>query len=143
MKLVVVDVSVAAKWCLPDTYETHVTKALQLLADYNTQRVSFLVPELFWTELGNVLWKAVRKKVFSPDQAEAAYFSMRDLDIPTVETTKLVPSALRIATRHNRTVYDSLYVALAREASTELITADERLANALAAYLPVKWLGAL
>jgi predicted nucleic acid-binding protein len=34
-------------------------------------------------------------------------------------------------------------VALARESSIELITADERLANALAAYLPVKWLGAM
>jgi predicted nucleic acid-binding protein len=40
-------------------------------------------------------------------------------------------------------VYDSLYVALAVQAKTELITADERLANSLAAHLPVKWLGIL
>jgi predicted nucleic acid-binding protein len=32
---------------------------------------------------------------------------------------------------------------LAIQSKTELITADERLANALAAHLPVKWLGAL
>jgi predicted nucleic acid-binding protein len=31
---------------------------------------------------------------------------------------------------------------LAIQRKTELITADERLANALAAHLPVKWLGA-
>ena len=34
-------------------------------------------------------------------------------------------------------------VALAVESRAQLITADEKLANALAAHLPVKWLGAL
>jgi predicted nucleic acid-binding protein len=42
----------------------------------------------------------------------------------------------------DRTVYDSLYVALAVHSKTQLITADERLANSLAAHFPVKWLGA-
>jgi predicted nucleic acid-binding protein len=37
----------------------------------------------------------------------------------------------------------SLGLALASKARRELITADERLANAVAAYLPVKWLGSL
>jgi predicted nucleic acid-binding protein len=32
-------------------------------------------------------------------------------------------------------------VALAIQFKTEMITADERLANALAAHLPVKWMG--
>ena len=40
-------------------------------------------------------------------------------------------------------MYDCLYVALAVQSKTEWITADERLANALAARLPVKWLGAI
>ncbi len=43
----------------------------------------------------------------------------------------------------DRTVYDSLYVALAVDSKAELVTVDEKLANALAARLPVKWLGAL
>jgi predicted nucleic acid-binding protein len=51
--------------------------------------------------------------------------------------------ALRIAFAYDRAVYDCLYVALAIQSKSQLITADERLANALAAYLPVKWLGAL
>jgi predicted nucleic acid-binding protein len=43
---------------------------------------------------------------------------------------------------HDRTVYDSIYVALALQYKADLFTADERLANALAARFPVKWLGA-
>jgi predicted nucleic acid-binding protein len=51
--------------------------------------------------------------------------------------------AFSIAATFNRTVYDSLYVALAVRSKADLVTADERLANALAARLPVKWLGAV
>jgi len=68
---------------------------------------------------------------------------VRDLGIVTASSLDLVREALELALSHGRTVYDSLYVALAMESRSELITADERLANALAARLPVKWLGAL
>ncbi len=69
--------------------------------------------------------------------------ALQDLYLTTVPTQGLIEQAFRIATDFNRTVYDSIYVALAVGSRAELITADERLANAVAAYLPVKWLGAL
>jgi predicted nucleic acid-binding protein len=40
-------------------------------------------------------------------------------------------------------VHDSLCIALAKERKIFLVTADEKLANAVAAHLPVKWLGAI
>jgi predicted nucleic acid-binding protein len=55
----------------------------------------------------------------------------------------LIDSAFQIATAFERTVYDCLYVALAVHSNAQLITADERLANSLAAQFPVKWLGAI
>jgi predicted nucleic acid-binding protein len=55
----------------------------------------------------------------------------------------LFSEALEIALTYDRNVYDCLYVALAVQSKAELVTADERLANALAAHLPVKWLGAM
>ena len=68
---------------------------------------------------------------------------LRDLGIATLPSLDIVPQALDLAITHGRTAYDSLYVALAMQSKSSLITADERLANALAARFPVKWLGAL
>ena len=63
-------------------------------------------------------------------------------EFATISSLKLVDQAFQIATDYGRTVYDSLYVALAVQMNAQLITADERLANSLAARFPVKWLGA-
>lgn len=141
MKRVILDASVAVKWCLVD--EVLTSEAEQLLDTYRRQEVQLLVPDLFWPELANALWKAVWKGKIDAGWADKALTEVRDLGIPTVASFDSVPSAMRLAVSHGRTVYDALYVALALRLHAELITADERLANALAARFPVKWLGAL
>ena len=142
MTSIVVDASVAVKWCLPSLREELVEQAEELLASSRREEVRFLVPDLFWVELANALWKAVRRNEISPNNATTAIAFVRDLDITTVPSIDFVPQALDLAISHGRTVYDSLYVALAMQSKSDLITADERLANALAARFPVKWLGA-
>ena len=139
----VVDASVAVKWCVSSVDEKLVPQAEQLLDAYDRGKCQFLVPDLFWPELANALWKAVWKEKIDHPWAQKAYAKVADLDIPTVASFALVPEALLLAARYQRTVYDSLYVALAQNAGAELITADERLANAMAARFPVTWLGAL
>ncbi|HEV2469372.1 MAG TPA: type II toxin-antitoxin system VapC family toxin [Candidatus Sulfotelmatobacter sp.] len=67
---------------------------------------------------------------------------MQQRNIPTVPSTRLLLPGFSIALDFDRAVYDCLYVALAVRTKNELITADERLANAMAARFPVKWLGA-
>jgi predicted nucleic acid-binding protein len=140
---VVVDASVAVKWCLPSVREELVAEAEELLESSRRDQVRFLVPDLFWVEVANALWKAVRRNEISSNNAAAAMSFLRDLDIATLPSFDIVPQALDLAITHGRTVYDSLYVALALQSKSSLITADERLANALAARFPVKWLGAL
>jgi predicted nucleic acid-binding protein len=54
----------------------------------------------------------------------------------------LLPNAFAIATTFGRTVYDATDVALAVESGAPLVTADERLVNALEGRFPVRWLGA-
>src|SRR5271157_3688921 len=141
MSLVVVDANTAAKWSLQD--ETLVEEAVALLSRYGRREIQFIVPDLFWAEVGNLLWKAVRRGRCTRADADVNLAAVRDLNLTTVPSVGLIDHAFKIATRFDRTVYDSLYVALAVEAHAQMVTADEELANAVAAHLPVKWLGAL
>ena len=140
MSLLVIDASVAAKWSLQD--ENLVVEAAALLDRYGRSEVRVTVPDLFWGEIANILWKALLKRRCTREDIESSMTALKRLYLPTVPSTALIERAVQIAVDFNRSVYDSIYVALAVEAHAVLITADEKLANAVAAYLPVKWLGA-
>jgi predicted nucleic acid-binding protein len=139
----VLDASVAAKWFLPRSGEPLATEAIQLLESYVAGTLHLLVPDLFWPEVGNILWKAQRQGRLSRRLAEDALEALREKAFPTAPTAPLVRDAFAIAAAFHRTVYDGIYVALAVMTGRPLVTADERLANALAAPFPVRWLGAL
>jgi predicted nucleic acid-binding protein len=143
VSLVVVDASVAAKWFLPAKGETLTDEAFEVLHKSVVGKTRFIVPDLFWAELANVLWKAVRLGRCSNAVAESGLASMLERNLPTVSSLVLLEAACRIATAFDRTVYDSLYVALAVQSKAQLVTADARLANSLAAHFPMKWLGAV
>ncbi|MGA7856032.1 MAG: type II toxin-antitoxin system VapC family toxin [Candidatus Acidiferrales bacterium] len=136
------DASVAAKWFLPRVHEPLADEASHLLAQYSDGEIEFAVPDLFWAEMGNLLWKAVRLKRCGLSEAKTALTLLNEYGFRTISSKSLLDLAVSIATAFNRTVYDSLYVALALDSRSQLVTADEKLANALAARMPVKWLGA-
>ena len=142
MNLLVLDASVALKWFLIAD-EPLKDRAMQLLARSQEGTIDFVIPDLFWAELGNVLCKAVRQGRSTATDAEESLRRAKKLELPAVSSEELAESAFAIAQTHNRPFYDSIYVALAVSRRATLITADEKLANATAAYLPVKWLGAL
>ena len=141
MSAYVLDASVAAKWFLPQTGETLVEESLEVLDSYAKGRTTLLVPDLFWPEFGNVLWKAVRSGRMSKESAEEAVLTITSQKLPTASSLPLLSDAFGIAVSFQRTVYDSIYIALAIASGRPLLTADERLANALAAYFPIRWLG--
>lgn len=141
MNTCVIDASVAAKWLLPSAGEPLAEEALELLQDYVEGRLRMIVPDLFWAELGNILWKAVWLRRMPDSSATKALQVMVSRDFPTVSSCVLLEDAFAIAKTFGRTVYDALYVALAVRSKCHCITADERLARALAAHLPVKLLG--
>ena len=143
MSLFVVDASVAAKWFLPAEGETLVEEAIQLLRRYAAGQIRLTVPDLFWAEFANILWKAVHRGRWTKNAADKALAAMKERGLPTVPSLDLLEEAFAIAHAFQRSVYDSLYVAVAINSKAQLLTADERLAHALAAALPVKWLGAL
>jgi predicted nucleic acid-binding protein len=139
----VLDASVAVKWAIPLEEEALTSESVRLLKRYIDGEVDFEVPDIFWAEVANALCTGVCRHRWSSLIAEQIASDIRRRDFPTVPSLMLFSEALQIALTYDRSVYDCLYVALAVQTKTEWITADERLANALAARLPVKWLGAI
>ena len=143
MKVFVLDASVAVKWFLPAKYELLSDEALALYEKYLRGEVHFVVPDIFWAEVGSAFWKGIRVGRFQKSSAQGAISTLMRCAFPTFAITELLERAFRIATTFDRSVYDALYVALAVRSGVELVTADERLANSLAARFPIKWLGAI
>ena len=143
MTVFVLDASVAAKWFLSAKDERLTGEALALYSKFMQGEVRFIVPDLFWAELASAFWKAIRLGRFDKSSAQEALGELGRCDLPAYSAVDLLDRAFQIAAAFDRSVYDSLYVALAVQARTQLITADERLANTLAAHFPVKWLGSI
>jgi predicted nucleic acid-binding protein len=137
----VLDASVAAKWFLR-VHEPLAAEALQLLRGYKTGKLDFVVPDLFFAEFANLFWKARLRGRCDATLADSAIREVIDMGFPAFSSSRLIEAAIQIARAYQRTVYDSIYVALAVETKSEMLTADQRLANSLAG-LPVLWLGLL
>lgn len=120
----VVDASVAIKWFLP---EIHSVAAERLLKPtYN-----LLAPELLVAEVGNVLWKRMRNQELTLPEAQAILKALASLRLNCVSHYVLIAPALEIANHTDRTVYDSLYLALAIRENCRVVTADRRFAQAI------------
>ena len=141
MNAYVLDTSVAAKWFLPAAGETLGREAMELLRDFAAGQIRLSIPDLFWPEFGNTLWKAVRTGRMSRASAEESLAAIEQLGMKTAPSAPVLKNAFAIAASFDRTVYDCIYVALALDSGRVFLTADERLANALAARFPVRWLG--
>ena len=124
MKTVIVDASVAAKWFLP---EPDALVALQWLDD----RYHLAAPDLIRPEMGNLVWKLHSRGLL--DAADALQTIERFLSVPLEihDSGPLLVPALELAIATKRPVYDSLYLALAIELGTVVVTADMRWVNAL------------
>ncbi len=124
MNCYVVDASVAVKWYLP---EIHDVQAKRLL----TGDKQLLVPDLIFSEVGNILWKRVRAEQILEKEALAILQSMGALRLSISASWPLALVALAIACKTQRSVYDSLYLALAVKEDAVMVTADEKFYNAL------------
>ncbi|BES82355.1 type II toxin-antitoxin system VapC family toxin [Pyrodictium abyssi] len=96
------------------------------LAEYMRETVSL---DLVVKEFYNAVWKAVRLHRLGPDDAEKALALFRkyvDGNMVLRNELDYVDKGFRIALEEGITVYDALYIALALEESTPLLTLDSR-----------------
>ena len=124
MRRFVVDASVVIKWFVP---EVHHEAARRLLRE----GFELLSPDLVRSEVGNVLWKKWRRGELSAGEAVAILRDFGRFPLRIRSSESLMEGAWTVAQRFGRSFYDGLYVVLAVETESSLVTADLRLYNAL------------
>lgn len=125
----VVDASVALKWFIPELHNERADAVLR-------GRERLLAPQHLRVELASALRKKVRIGDLAPDRVDELLRQIVDAPVTEVATAPLLFGAMSIALRFNRSIYDSLYVALAFQEDCPLVTADRRLYDAIAPSYP-------
>jgi predicted nucleic acid-binding protein len=136
----VVDASVGIKLFLVEDLSERAGALFDHLSDVPPAR--FYVPDLFFVEWTNILWKYVRRFDYPDAVAAQDAADLVRLPLQVVSTAALAEGALALAVAHGSTVYDAAYVELARHLSLPLVTADEALVRRFAeSDLDVRFLG--
>ncbi len=130
----VVDASVVLKWFLP---EPDSAAADLLLEKFLNDEVELLAPDLMLVEVASALWKRVMiRKELSADEATLIYRDLLTLPFSLSPSEIVADAALQIALKHNHSVYDALYCALAIQRQCDFVTADQTLAHKLHSVFP-------
>jgi predicted nucleic acid-binding protein len=133
VKELVVDSSVAIKWFVP---QHNSPKAREILDAFKDTDLAFLAPDLIYAEVGNVIWKLHRFQGVSQVDTEAILNTFQAIDFVITPSSSLLADAYRLAIAHQRTVYDSLYLALSLERQCQFVTGDEKLVNSVCRSFP-------
>jgi predicted nucleic acid-binding protein len=121
VKQAVVDASVAINWVVP---EAHSANAESLLS----AGTGLLAPGHWPAEVATALWaKSAVHGVMSRQQAIERITWIGGLTVEVIPVDRLIVAATGIAFDLHATAYDTLYLALAEQSGTALVTADRKL----------------
>jgi predicted nucleic acid-binding protein len=125
----VVDASVGIKLFVEEEFSAVADRLFSCLTA--NPPAHFYVPDLFYVECANILWKYTRRFDYPAANARQDVRDLGALALRTVSTADLLEPALELALACDLTVYDASYAALARQLGLPLITADEPLQRKL------------
>ena len=127
----VVDASVGIKLFLDEPGSTAVDALFAQLTAATPPR--FYVPDLFYSECANILWKYVRHFGYPAASARQDIADLLALRLQTISAADLLPDALDLALQYGITAGDGCYAALARQLNLPFCTADAPLTRKLTA----------
>ena len=128
MKIVVIDTSALIRLYVPDGplpkgLEEHVASAWRA-------ETTLIVPELALAEVAQVLLKKEQAGYIKETEVDEIMSAVLELPIEVIGHYDILQEALLLARHHDLTIYDSLFLALARKKKAELVTADQKLKSA-------------
>ena len=110
--------------------------AIRLRDEYHQGLHQLMAPDIFPTEMCNVLMILERSGKIKPGDADLFFGQFLNQLPPLVSAIPLLSRALEIAKQFRQTVYDCPYVAMAEREGCELVTADDKLVKAVQSALP-------
>ena len=125
----VLDTNICIKQFIADPLTAKVN---QLFDHLNNPSTEFFVPDLFYIECANTLWKYVRANLYDAEQVQADLLDLKALRLQATATKDLMTEAVQIGLDYCITAYDGCYVALSEKIGAPLLTLDKRLGNSLA-----------
>ncbi len=124
----VIDASVLIKFFIPEILSE---KAEELNAQVGEGSLRLLAPDLIFAEVGNIIWKKHRMKELILSEAKEITDAIVSLPLEIVASKALMPLAVDVGLVYGITVYDALYVSLAKIHETILVTADRKLVEVM------------
>jgi predicted nucleic acid-binding protein len=131
LQAAVVDASVGIKLFVPEDGSEQADRLFNRLAA--DPPASYFVPDLFYIECTNILWKYVQRFGYPAENARQDVHDLQALALHDVPTVDLAAEALELALEMKISAYDASYAVLARRLELPLITADDPLAQKLSA----------
>jgi predicted nucleic acid-binding protein len=119
VKTYVLDANVAVAWYLPETFSS---AARHYRSRFLDGKLRFLVPGLHYWEVGNVLRTYVRRRELEPGLAREIFELHLEASLESTEPERA--AVLATALELDATVYDAVYITLARDTRATLLTAE-------------------
>ena len=127
MNIAVLDTSALIRFYVPDgelpeNLEHYIESAWR-------SETILIIRELAFVEAAQVLWKKEKAGFLEPVEVDKILSSILELPLEIDGHYAILPDALNIARQYNMTVYDSIFLAVAKKRNAQLITADQKLAK--------------
>lgn len=133
--IVVLDASVAAMWFVPEA-------GSEAAARWLDSGYELVAPDWLRIEVASALVKALRRGTIDRVDAEGAMARLVAPALRLVPALDRLTAAFAIALEHGGSLYDGIYVALARSLDAPLLTHDDTMARvATAAGVAVRRVG--
>jgi len=137
---VVSDANIVLKWFHSEG-EDEVDSARDLLEAHKERTVALSVLDLTVYEVGNALMRG--RAGASAEQAATVIEALAEICPAIRPSPNEMKAASRLAERHELTLYDAAYAAVAQGRSAELVTLDRALLDAKLGRRPGELVGAM